>query len=118
MAGATRIPTTITQGSATRGGIGESTLRPDGTLKVTGEFAYASDLWHEDMLWGCTLRSPHAHAEIRSIDISEALKTPGVYSVMTHDDLPAGTHYGLEMQDQPVLAKDRVRYHGEAVAIV
>ncbi|HWM36394.1 MAG TPA: xanthine dehydrogenase subunit D [Streptomyces sp.] len=121
MAGATRIPTTITQvtqGSATKGGIGESTLRPDGTLKVTGEFAYASDLWHEDMLWGCTLRSPYAHAEIRSIDISEALKTPGVYSVMTHDDLPAATHYGLEIHDQPVLAKDRVRYHGEAVAIV
>ena len=118
MAGATRIPTTITQGSATRGGIGESTLRPDGTLKVNGEFAYSSDLWHEDMLWGCTLRSPYAHAEIRSVDVAEALKTPGVYSVMTHDDLPAMTHFGLEIKDQPVLAKDRVRYHGEAVAIV
>ncbi|MFC4496327.1 xanthine dehydrogenase subunit D [Streptomyces ovatisporus] len=121
MAEATRIPTTITQvsrGTAAGGGIGESTLRPDGTLKVTGEFAYASDLWHEDMLWGCTLRSPYAHAEIRSVDVSEALRIPGVRSVMTHDDLPAGTHYGLEIQDQPVLAKDRVRYHGEAVAIV
>ncbi|MGH3314496.1 MAG: xanthine dehydrogenase subunit D [Streptomyces sp.] len=112
------FPTTITQTSPTRGGIGESTLRPDGTLKVTGDFAYSSDLWHEDMLWGCTLRSPYAHAEIRSVDISEALKTPGVYSVMTHDDLPATTHFGLEIHDQPVLAKDRVRYHGEAVAIV
>ncbi|NLU65921.1 xanthine dehydrogenase subunit D [Streptomyces sp. HNM0574] len=118
MAGATRVPTDITQGSSTKGGIGESTLRPDGTLKVTGEFAYSSDLWHEDMLWGFTLRSPHAHAEIRSIDVSEAVKTPGVYSVMTYDDLPAVTHYGLEIHDQPVLAKDRVRYHGEAVAIV
>jgi xanthine dehydrogenase D subunit len=121
MAGATGIPTgitQITQGSATKGGIGESTLRPDGTLKVTGEFAYASDLWHEDMLWGCTLRSPYSHAEIRSVDISEALRTPGVYSVMTHDDLPAETHFGLELRDQPVLAKDRVRYNGEAVAIV
>ncbi|MGW8377094.1 xanthine dehydrogenase subunit D [Streptomyces sp. ODS28] len=116
--GATRTPTEITQGSATRGGIGESTLRPDGTLKVTGEFAYSSDLWHEDMLWGFTLRSPHAHAEIRSIDVSEALKTPGVYSVMTHDDLPAVRYFGLELKDQPVLAEDRVRYHGEAVAIV
>ncbi|GAB2807961.1 xanthine dehydrogenase subunit D [Streptomyces daliensis] len=118
MAGATRTPTEITQGSTTKGGIGESTLRPDGTLKVTGEFAYSSDLWHEDMLWGFTLRSPHAHALIRSVDVSEALKTPGVYSVMTHDDLPAKTHFGLEIHDQPVLAKDRVRYHGEAVAIV
>jgi len=118
MADVTRTPTDLTQASATRGGIGESTLRPDGTLKVTGEFAYSSDLWHEDMLWGCTLRSPHAHAEIRSVDVSEALKTPGVHAVLTHDDLPAETHFGLEIRDQPVLAKDRVRYHGEAVAIV
>ncbi|MET8011707.1 xanthine dehydrogenase subunit D [Streptomyces sp. NPDC005271] len=114
-----RTPATITQSSsATKGTIGESTPRPDGTLKVTGEFAYSSDLWHEDMLWGCTLRSPYAHAEIRSIDIAEAVALPGVYAVMTHDDLPAATHYGLEIRDQPVLAGDRVRYHGEAVAIV
>ncbi|MET8677873.1 molybdopterin cofactor-binding domain-containing protein [Streptomyces sp. NPDC004647] len=116
--GVTRTPTSITQGSRTRGGITESTLRPDGTLKVTGEFAYASDLWHEDMLWGFTLRSPHAHAAITSIDISEALATPGVETVMTYDDLPAGTHYGLEFCDQPVLAKDVVRFHGEPVALV
>ncbi|MCP9205820.1 xanthine dehydrogenase subunit D [Streptomyces cucumeris] len=117
--GAGPTPGKITQTStATRGAIGESTLRPDGTLKVTGEFAYSSDLWHEDMLWGFTLRSPHAHAEIRSVDTAEALAVPGVHAVMTHDDLPAATHYGLEIKDQPVLAKDRVRYHGEAVAIV
>ncbi|WP_421111096.1 xanthine dehydrogenase subunit D [Streptomyces sp. NEAU-S77] len=120
--GPDRAPARITQAhlteSRSKGHIGESTLRPDGTLKVTGEFAYSSDLWHEDMLWGFTLRSPHAHAEIRSIDISGALTLPGVHAVMTHDDLPAATHYGLEIHDQPVLAKDRVRYHGEAVAIV
>ncbi|OEV04391.1 xanthine dehydrogenase subunit D [Streptomyces oceani] len=107
------------QGSATRGGIGESTLRPDGTLKVTGEFAYASDMWHEDMIWGYTLRSPHAHAEIVSIDVSEALRQAGVHTVLTHADLPSDTtHYGLEMQDTPVLANDRVRHHGEPVALV
>ena len=39
------------------GRIGDSPLRPDGTLKVTGEFAYASDLWHDEMCWGVTLRS-------------------------------------------------------------
>ncbi|HCA87935.1 MAG TPA: xanthine dehydrogenase subunit D [Streptomyces sp.] len=117
--GATRIPTALTQGSGTKGGIGESTLRPDGTLKVTGEFAYSSDLWHEDMLWGHTLRSPHAHAEIRSVDITEALRQPGVYAVLTYDDLPTGTkHYGLEIQDTPVLAHGRVRHHGEPVALV
>ncbi|MCZ7434277.1 xanthine dehydrogenase subunit D [Streptomyces sp. WMMC1477] len=119
MAGVTRAPTSLTQGSATKGGVGESTLRPDGTLKVTGEFAYSSDLWREDMLWGHTLRSPHAHAEIRSIDTSEALAQPGVHAVMTYDDLPAEVkRYGLEYRDTPVLADGRVRHHGEPVAIV
>ncbi|UED87121.1 xanthine dehydrogenase subunit D [Streptomyces profundus] len=105
-------------GQGTEGGVGTSPQRPDGVLKVTGEFAYSSDLWHQDMLWGHTLRSPHAHAEIRAIDISEALTVPGVHCVLTHADLPAATHYGLEFQDQPVLAVDRVRYQGEPVALV
>ncbi|MFI0230033.1 xanthine dehydrogenase family protein molybdopterin-binding subunit [Streptomyces sp. NPDC017086] len=112
-------PTTITQGSKTKGGIGESTLRPDGTLKVTGEFAYSSDMWHEDMLWGQILRSTVAHAEIVSIDTSEALATPGVYAVLTYDDLPTEVrNYGLEIQDTPVLAHGKVRHHGEPVALV
>ncbi|MER5182961.1 molybdopterin cofactor-binding domain-containing protein [Streptomyces sp. NPDC002896] len=117
--GTTGTPTNITQGSRTSGGIGESTLRPDGTLKVTGEFAYSSDMWHEDMLWGHILRSTVAHAEIVSIDTSEALAQPGVYAVMTYDDLPTDVrNYGLEIQDTPVLANGRVRHHGEPVAIV
>ncbi|MDX3731256.1 xanthine dehydrogenase family protein molybdopterin-binding subunit [Streptomyces caniscabiei] len=117
--GTTGLPTTLTQGSRTKGGIGESTLRPDGTLKVTGEFAYSSDMWHEDMLWGQILRSTVAHAEILSIDTAEALATPGVYAVMTYDDLPTEVrNYGLEIQDTPVLAHGKVRHHGEPVAIV
>ncbi|MFJ3209782.1 xanthine dehydrogenase family protein molybdopterin-binding subunit [Streptomyces flaveolus] len=112
-------PTKITQGSKTKGGIGESTLRPDGVLKVTGEFAYSSDMWHEDMLWGQILRSTVAHAEIVSIDTSEALAQAGVYAVMTYDDLPTDVrHYGLEIRDTPVLAHGKVRHHGEPVAIV
>jgi xanthine dehydrogenase D subunit len=111
-------PTNVSQ-KHNQGGIGESTLRPDGTLKVTGEFAYSSDMWHEDMLWGQTLRSPVAHAEIASIDISEALAMPGVYSVLTYADLPTEVkNYGLEIQDTPVLANGRVRHHGEPVALV
>ncbi|KOG60728.1 carbon monoxide dehydrogenase, partial [Streptomyces varsoviensis] len=119
--GAPHTPTGLTQGlgTAAQGGVGASTLRPDGTLKTTGEFAFASDLWHEDMLWGCTLRSPHAHAEIRSLDTAEALAQPGVYAVLTYADLPAAAkHYGLEIRDTPVLADGRVRHHGEPVAIV
>ncbi|MFG2530983.1 xanthine dehydrogenase family protein molybdopterin-binding subunit [Streptomyces sp. NPDC048516] len=114
-----RTPTNLTQGGQAKAGIGESTLRPDGTLKVTGEFAYSSDMWHEDMLWGYTLRSTTAHAEIRSIDTSEALATSGVYAVLTYDDLPTDVkNYGLEIQDTPVLAHGKVRHHGEPVALV
>lgn len=117
--GTTGTPTNLTQGSKTKGGIGESTLRPDGILKVTGEFAYSSDMWHEDMLWGQILRSTVAHAEIVSIDTGEALAQPGVYAVMTYDDLPTEVkNYGLEIQDTPVLAHGKVRHHGEPVAIV
>jgi xanthine dehydrogenase D subunit len=102
----------------TKGGIGDSPQRPDGSLKVRGEFAYSSDLWHEDMLWGATLRTPHPYARIVSVDLTEALKVPGVYAVLTHADVPGANLYGLEHPDQPVLAVDIVRYHGEAIALV
>ena len=59
--------------SRTDGGVGTDASRPDGTLKVTGEFAYGSDLWADEMLWGVTLRSPHPSARIVSIDIGPAL---------------------------------------------
>jgi CO/xanthine dehydrogenase Mo-binding subunit len=104
--------------SAVAGGIGASPQRPDGNLKVRGEFAYASDLWHEDMIWGATLRSPHPYARIVSVDITGALKVPGVYAVLTHEDVPGHNRYGLEHKDQPVLAEDVVRYQGEPVALV
>ncbi|WP_432846878.1 xanthine dehydrogenase subunit D [Amycolatopsis sp. CA-161197] len=100
------------------GGIGTSPLRPDGTLKVRGEFAYSSDLWHEDMLWGATLRSPHPHARIVRLDVSRALAQPGVHAVLTHEDVPGENLYGLKYQDTPALAEDRVRYQGEPVAIL
>lgn len=116
MAATTRTVTDLS--STTKDGVGASPRRPDGTLKVTGEFAYSSDMWMEDMLWGATLRSPHPHARILGIDITEALKVPGVQAVLTHEDVPGAKRYGLEHQDQPVLAFDKVRYKGESVAIV
>src|SRR5437867_3505880 len=77
------------------GGIGASPLRPDGVLKVTGEFAYSSDLWMDDMLWGVTLRSPHPYARIVAVDITDALKTTGVFAVLTAGDVPGTNVYGL-----------------------
>jgi len=100
------------------GGIGSSPLRPDGTLKVKGEFAYSSDLWLDDALFGVTLRSPYPRALIKKIDITEALKVPGVHAILTHEDVPGVKTYGLDHSDQPVLAMDEVRYQGEPVAIL
>jgi CO/xanthine dehydrogenase Mo-binding subunit len=100
------------------GRIGESVLRSDGRPKVRGEFAYASDLGADRMLWGATLRSPHPSARIRGIDITDALTLSGVHAVLTHADVPGRRTYGMEISDQPVLAIDRVRYEGEPVAIV
>jgi CO/xanthine dehydrogenase Mo-binding subunit len=100
------------------GRVGEAVRRIDAIPKVTGEFAYSSDLFGAGMLWGHTLRSQHAHALIHSVDISQALAMPGVHAVMTHDDVPGDKRYGLEFPDQPVLAFDRVRYFGEPVALV
>ncbi|TNC22491.1 molybdopterin cofactor-binding domain-containing protein [Amycolatopsis alkalitolerans] len=110
--------TTTEQATGTANGVGTSPRRPDGTGKVRGEFAYSSDLWHEDMLWGATLRSPHPYALIKSIDITEAARVQGVYAVLTHEDLPGVNRYGLEHPDQPVLAENVVRYQGEPVALV
>ena len=100
------------------GKVGDLVPRADAPPKVKGEFAYASDLIVPGMLWGHTLRSPHAHARIASVDITEALTMPGVHAVLTHADVPGQKTYGLEFQDQPVLAIDRVLYFGEAVALV
>ncbi|HLH46407.1 MAG TPA: xanthine dehydrogenase subunit D [Acidimicrobiales bacterium] len=100
------------------GGVGTDVARPDGILKVTGRFAFSSDLWAEGMIWGATVRSPHPRARLLGIDVSGALQLPGVRCVLTHEDVPGRKTYGLELADQPVLAFDEVRYQGEPVAIV
>ncbi|MCD6726746.1 MAG: xanthine dehydrogenase subunit D [Solirubrobacteraceae bacterium] len=98
--------------------VGTSPDRPDGPPKTKGEFAYSSDLWAQDMLWGRALRSPHPYARIRSLDIAAALAQPGVHAVLTHEDVPGRKTYGLLIPDQPVLAHDVVRFQGEPVALV
>jgi len=108
--------TTVTERA--RGGVGESVVRVDAAAKATGAFDYASDLRADGMLWGATLRSPHPHALIRRIDASAAAALPGVHAVLLAADVPGKRTFGLNLDDQPVLADGLVRYHGEPVALV
>jgi xanthine dehydrogenase D subunit len=108
--------TTIARRGARR--LGESAPRPDGIPKVRGEFEFSSDVHAEGMLFGQILRSPHPSATIAGIDISGALAIPGVRAVLTAEDVPGSSCYGLDHPDQPVFADDVVRYKGEAVAAV
>jgi xanthine dehydrogenase D subunit len=100
------------------GVIGTTTVRADAVPKVTGEFEYSSDMRMDGMLWGATLRSVHPRADIWSLDISRALTIPGVRAVLTDEDVPGRKLYGMERADQPVLARQHVRYQGEPIAIV
>ncbi len=112
----TTTTSTATRKKVVLGRVGETVQRHDAIPKTTGEFEYASDLNAAGMLWGHTLRSPHAHARVIEIDIAPALAMPGVHAVLTHADVPGQKTYGLEFPDQPVLAIDRVRFFGEPVA--
>ncbi|MEE9581511.1 MAG: molybdopterin cofactor-binding domain-containing protein [Acidimicrobiia bacterium] len=100
------------------GGVGESVRRPDGRPKVTGDFAYASDLVADRMLWGATLRSPFARARLISLDTAPALAMPGVHAVLTQEDVPGLATFGQVHQDQPVFCDGEARYWGEPVAVV
>ena len=109
---------TRTEAPVRDGVIGRSPLRPDGIAKVDGSFQFSSDLHAEGAAWGATLRSPHPHARIVSIDVSKAWKIDGVDAVITAADVPGKATYGLIAHDQPVFASDVVRYVGEPVAAV
>jgi xanthine dehydrogenase D subunit len=88
--------------------------------KVQGGFAFSSDMWADNMLWGATLRSPHPYARVLAIDVSGAYAIDGVATVVTAADVPGKLTYGLIVQDQPVFAAigDTVRYSGEPIAAV
>ena len=99
-------------------GIFASRPRSDAPPKTRGEFAFSSDLSRDGMLWGQTLRSPHPFARIRRLEVSPALAIPGVVAVITADDVPGSPTFGLERSDQPVFARDVVRYCGEPIAAI
>ncbi len=107
--------------------VGTRPIRPDGVPKVTGRALYGADLKLPGMLYGKVLRSPHAHARIKSIDTSAAEKLPGVKAVMTAADLPQQKfdYIGPERVAQNfwhitrnIMAREKVLYEGHAVAAV
>ncbi|MDQ2953573.1 MAG: molybdopterin-dependent oxidoreductase [Pseudomonadota bacterium] len=98
--------------------IGANVRRIDAPSKVSGALRYAGDMVMPGMLHLQVLRSPHAHARIVSIDISEAEATPGIEGVITSVDVPGEDGFGVFVNDQPVMARGKVRYVGEAVAAI
>ncbi|QDV49397.1 xanthine dehydrogenase family protein molybdopterin-binding subunit [Gimesia fumaroli] len=107
--------------------IGTRPIRHDGADKVTGRALYGADIKVKGMIYGAILRSPHAHANIKSIDISKAEALPGVRAVATSADLPEPGDKIAELGEGSVilnhlssnnLARTKVLYKGHAVAAV
>jgi CO/xanthine dehydrogenase Mo-binding subunit len=97
-------------------GIGVSIPRKEAFDKVTGAAKYADDFTSPGMLHAKILTSPYAHAKIKSIDVSEAKKSLGIKAIITGDYFPALC--GAVIEDRPPIARDKVRYNGEPVAVV
>jgi CO/xanthine dehydrogenase Mo-binding subunit len=107
--------------------VGTRPIRHDGFDKVTGRALFGADLQISGLLHGHILRSPHAHARIRRIDVSKAVAFPGVKAVITAADLPKGPDRQVDYGDGPmrlkhlrgnILADGKVLYKGHAVAAV
>ncbi len=98
--------------------IGHSHPRPDVAAKVTGRAKFTADYTFPGMLHGATLRAAHPHARILAIETEAAKALPGVRAVLTAADVPGQNRHGLVYEDWPVLCADKVRYTGDAVAIV
>ena len=97
--------------------VGVSIPRLEVREKVVGTAEYIADLERPNMLHAAITQSPHAHALIKSYDIGEAMAVPGVVAVLTGDDFPAG-RMGAFIKDEHAIAKTKVRYVGEPVAVV
>ncbi|MCF8034732.1 MAG: xanthine dehydrogenase family protein molybdopterin-binding subunit [Desulfarculaceae bacterium] len=97
---------------------GTSIGRRDDPLKVTGKLKYGADYSAEGFLFGKILRSPHAHALIKSINVKKAQELEGVAAVLTAEDLPGRNGFGAIIPDQPVICGDKVRFVGDGVALV
>jgi selenium-dependent xanthine dehydrogenase len=98
--------------------VGRALPRPDAVEKVTGKGIYADDLYVEGMLYAKALRSKYPHAHLRRVDVSRARAMPGVAAVLTAADIPGRKDCGVHEVDWPVLCYDKVRYVGDAIALV
>ena len=98
--------------------IGKSVRRIDTPSKVSGRLKYAGDMTMPGMLHVQVLRSPYAHARVVSIDTSAAEAIEGIEGVISSADVPGEDGFGVFVNDQPVMARGKVRYVGEAVAAV
>ncbi len=98
--------------------VGQSLPSQEAVDKVTGRAKYADDYNFPGMLYARTLRAAYPHARILGMDTSKAKALPGVYAVLTHEDVPGRNRHGLVHLDWPVLCDDKVRYMGDPVAII
>ncbi|MEW5988162.1 MAG: molybdopterin cofactor-binding domain-containing protein [Chloroflexota bacterium] len=98
--------------------IGQLVGRPEAIAKVTGAARYTDDYHFPGQLYGRTLRAAYPHARILDIDTHRAEALPGVHAVLTHRDVPGRLNHGLVYHDWPALARDKVRYLGDPVAVV
>jgi len=113
-------------------GVGAPVLRKEDFRFITGKGQYTDDINRQDQAYAYFLRSPHAHATIKKLDISAAKSAPGVLGVLTGDDLAADKIGGLicgwmihnkdgspmKAGAHPALAQGKVRYVGDHVAVV
>jgi len=98
--------------------VGKTTPRMDGKEKVTGKAVYTVDIELPGMVHAKILRSPYAHARLARVDGRRAEALPGVYAVITRDDQRRLGMFGAAYKDQTIVAVDKVRYVGDAVAAV
>jgi CO/xanthine dehydrogenase Mo-binding subunit len=98
--------------------IGTSAPRVDAYDKVTGRVEYASDYYGNNVVWAGVKRAGVPHACLKTIDSSRAEKHPGFICVLTHENVLGTNRQGVVKKDQPVLVDDKVRYCGDAIALV
>ena len=108
--------------------VGKRPIRPDGAEKVTGYATYGADIRLPGMLYGKVLRSPYAHARIKSIDTRHAMELPGVHAVITSEDLAQpsgrivdlaeGVMHNMRFLSNNIMAADKALYKGHAIAAV